>query len=103
MKYSELTQEKKEEIADEYNLPVAALEAYEKLGIENEGDFDNIEEAYSGEFDSDKDFAMDMAEQTGDFDFKNQTWPQYCIDWDHAAKELMMDYSEQDGFYFRNL
>ena len=44
-----------------------------------------------------------MAENIGIVDFKNQPWPQYCIDWEYAARDLMMDYSEQDGYYFRNL
>lgn len=63
---------------------------------------DNIEEAYSGQFDNDVDFAQDMAEQTGSID-KDASWPQNCIDWEHAAKEIMYDYCEENGYYFRNL
>lgn len=63
---------------------------------------ENIEEAYSGEFKNDVDFAQDMAEQTGAID-KNASWPQTCIDWEYAAKELMYDYAEENGHYFRNL
>lgn len=103
MKYKELPEEKKEEIAEEHNLDIEVLEAYEELNIEPEGSFKNIEEAYSGQFSSDRDFAMDLADQLGEIDFKNQPWPQYCIDWDFAAKEIMMDYSEQNGYYFRNM
>ena len=76
--------------------------AYEKLGI-GDDDYSDIEEAYSGQYTSDKEFAEEMAENTGTVDFKNLPWPQYCIDWEWAARELMMDYSEQDGYYFRNL
>lgn len=43
-----------------------------------------------------------MAEQLGDVP-KDNHWPLYCIDWEWAARELMMDYAEQDGYYFRNL
>ena len=60
------------------------------------------DESYAGEFNSDSDFAEDMAEQVGAID-KTATWPQTCIDWDHAARELMYDYFESDGYYFRNL
>ena len=62
----------------------------------------DIEEAYSGEFDSPEDFAQNMAEEIGSID-KNATWPNNCIDWEYAARELMYDYSEADGYYFRNL
>lgn len=62
----------------------------------------DIEEAYQGEYNSDEHFAQEMAEQLGSID-KNVSWPYTCIDWEYAAKELMYDYSEEDGHYFRNL
>lgn len=61
---------------------------------------DKIEDAYSGQHDSDKDFAMEHAENIGDIDFSALPWPQNCIDWEDAARELMFDYQEQDGYYF---
>lgn len=96
-----MTQEEYQAIADEKNVPVEAVIAYEKLGIEEKGKFDDIEEAYAGEFPSDEEFARDMAEQIGENIAEG--WPHYCIDWEFAARELMMDYSEQDGYYFRNI
>lgn len=60
----------------------------------------SCEEAYSGEFSSDEEFAEDMADQLGLIDSAT-SWPQNCIDWEMAAKELMHDYFEQDGYYFR--
>jgi len=71
-------------------------------GIEAGIDIDNIAEAYAGEYRSDEDFAEEMAEQTCDIDFRNLSWPQNCIDWEQAAKELMYDYTEVNGYYFRN-
>jgi len=62
----------------------------------------DTDEAYNGTFKDDEDFAQDMAEQLGAID-KNASWPQTCIDWEHAASELMYDYSESNGHYFRNL
>lgn len=104
MKYSEMTEERQEEIAAQYSLPVDALIAYETLGIEGEACFDNIEEAYNGQYSSDEDFAQDMADQLGDVpSVGSDPWPLYCIDWEYAARELMHDYSKQDGFYFRNM
>lgn len=79
------------------------VNAYEKLDIEPKGEYEYFEESYVGEFLSDVDFAMDMAENSGAIDFKKLPWPAYCIDWEYAAKELMYDFSEQDGFYFRNI
>ena len=63
---------------------------------------DTIEEAYAGQFDSDEDFARDMADQLGAVD-KNALWPNNCIDWEYAAHELMYDYAEENGYYFRNV
>lgn len=80
------------------SLGEEVVEAALSLGI----DPSNIEEAYQGQYRSDEDFAQEMAEQLGSID-KNATWPQNCIDWEHAAKELMYDYCEENGHYFRNL
>lgn len=63
---------------------------------------DDIDEAYQGEYSSDEKFARDVADQLGAID-KNTTWPNNCIDWEYAAKELMYDYTEHDGHYFRLL
>ena len=59
------------------------------------------DDAFCGEFDSDAAFAEDYAEQTGAID-SNATWPQNCIDWDWAARDLMIDHHERDGYYFRS-
>jgi antirestriction protein len=72
------------------------------LSVTGADDLSYFNESYQGEFKDDKDFARDMAEQLGNID-KYAKWPHNCIDWEHAARELMMDYSDQDGFYFRNL
>lgn len=61
----------------------------------------DCDEAYSGHFESDEDFAEDMAEQLGYMN-ESKEWPFNCIDWTFAAKELMYDYSEDNGHYFRN-
>lgn len=62
----------------------------------------DIEECYQGEFRNDVDFAQEMAEQL-DAIKPNQAWPYTCIDWKFAAKELMYDYAESGGHYFRNI
>ena len=62
----------------------------------------DIDEAYQGQYKDDEDFAQEMAESLGSIE-KNPSWPYTCIDWEYAAKELMYDYSESNGYYFRNL
>lgn len=90
-----LTYSDAEEVAQAYlDLGITASEDAEEIAQE-------IEEAYAGNFGSDEDFAQDMAEQIGAID-KNAKWPHNCIDWEFAAKELMYDYSEESGYYFRN-
>ena len=71
-------------------------------GLDAEVSLDNIEEAYSGRFDSDEAFAENLAEEIGAID-SNATWPHTCIDWEQAARELMWDYTESNSYYFRNL
>lgn len=62
----------------------------------------DMEEAYAGKFRNDEEFAYDMAESTGMLK-DSAEWPHSCIDWKHAAYELMFDYCESNGHYFRML
>lgn len=77
-----------------------AVKAY--IAIMGDDDLKDFEEAYCGEFGSDEDFAKDQAESIGAVD-NNASWPNNCIDWEEASKQLMQDYNEQDGFYFRSM
>lgn len=79
-----------------------AVDAYLSLGIEQNDGLEDFEEAYNGEYDSDEAFAQEQAEQLGLLD-KGLSWPYTCIDWEYASRELMYDYSEVEGHYFRNL
>lgn len=79
-----------------------AVRAYIDLVGEQYATLENFEESYSGQFTSDEEFARQMAEDTSEMP-KDSQWPMYCIDWEYAARELMMDYMEQDGYYFRNV
>jgi antirestriction protein len=58
-----------------------------------------FEDAYQGTWSSDEEFAQEMAEMSG-YRASNE-WPYYCINWDFAARELMYDYFESGGYYFR--
>jgi antirestriction protein len=102
------TQELIEELIEELMLQTStkdedAIKAYIEIVGEDYATAGGFEESYQGSFSSDEDFARDMAENTCDVNFRNLSWPMYCIDWEYAAKELMMDYSEAEGYYFRNL
>lgn len=83
---------------DAPDMDIDIIEAGVNCGVQ----FSDIEEAYSGQYSSDENFARDMAEQLGAID-NNAQWPNDCIDWELAARELMYDYSEDNGHYFRNL
>lgn len=74
-----------------------ACRAYKE--VMSADDLSNFEESYSGKFDDDEDFAREQAESLGAID-REAHWPMNCIDWEQAARELMMDYYEQDGYYF---
>ena len=91
-------------------------EAYEKLqvidsieldaeiitaGIECEIEPEEIEECFVGSYNSGIDFAVELADSCG---FEESTsWPNNCIDWERAARDLMFDYREHNGHYFRNI
>lgn len=43
------------------------------------------------------DYAQELAEETGAISSSSDAqWPLYCIDWERAARDLRMDYSEID-------
>jgi len=50
----------------------------------------DIPDMYRGYWNSDREFAMDFAEDIGAFD-ADAKWPMACVDWDKAAYELMFD------------
>jgi len=82
-----------EELLDEFNEDL--IIAYEKSGY----DLKDMQEAYQGKFDSDEEFVEDLTRSLGDIP---RDLPWYIhIDWEKTAKEVMMDYFEIDGHYFR--
>jgi antirestriction protein len=83
-----------ETIKDSY-LDKAVFAAGLELGISVE----DIEEAYQGQWHSDEAFAENYAFEL-DLLPADAQWPTYCIDWTHAARELMYDFNEANGHYF---
>ena len=89
--------ERIEELEDE----IDNLDDEEKEGLELLKKFASEFEGYAPDFaygevairDSYfKQYAMDLAEDIGAID-RNSSWPNTCIDWEQAARELQMDYS----------
>ncbi len=77
-----------------------AVLAYLGLEAELDGGLENFEEAYQGEYGNDEKFVQDLLEGTGTIP---ELPPYVYIDWESTARDVMMDYMEQDGQYFRNL
>ena len=87
-------------------LDTEALEAYAgNFGLDAE-DFedwqDEAEEAYAGEFGDAAEFAESLATDLGMVK-SDASWPNNHIDWEAAGEEIMVDYFESGGYYFRNL
>ena len=74
------------------------LEAYlECFGYD--GTIEDAMKAYQGQYTNDIDFTMELLESCGDIP---QDLPSYVhIDWEGTARDIMMDYSSANGFYFR--
>jgi len=61
---------------------------------------EKVEESYSGQYCSDEDFAENLLMET---DCIPKNLPSYVyIDWEKTARDIMMDYSTSNGYYFRN-
>jgi len=71
------------------------------MDIFGDWDGDRFDETYRGTWDSDEDFARELAEEIGAIN-REVNWPYTCIDWEWAAREIMYDYCESDGHYFSN-
>ena len=77
------------------NADIEVISAGVECGIS----VDSIDEAYQGEANSDEDFVQELLESTGDIP---SSLPSYVhIDWESTARDIMMDYSETNGHYFR--
>ena len=75
------------------------LEAYRE-GINEEGDIEDARDAYQGQYDNDIDFIMELLESCGDIP---KDLPSYLvIDWEATTRNLMYDFVESNGYYFRN-
>lgn len=63
---------------------------------------ERFEEAYCGEWDSERDYAEDYIDSTGMLDGVNDTLRNY-FDYDAFTRDLFMDYWYEDGHVFRRM
>jgi antirestriction protein len=89
--WASLTTEEEAENQDDY----PGLEAISRFG-ELEQLFDDLGEGARYEMaipeTEFEDYAQELAEDTGAID-REMSWPNYCIDWEYAARELKHDYT----------
>lgn len=88
-------------MAEANNLDIEINQAYIDIAGAEYATAEECEEAYQGKWIDDKEFTQNLIEDTGELP-KNM--PFYIhIDWEATARDIMMDYSEESGHYFRNL
>jgi len=91
---SEEEEEKFQELCENY--PQKAVEIY----YENIGNFDDFEEAYEGEFDSEAHFTEEQIAQFGDYNLPSWIVIDYQATWDSSLRH---EYWEEDNYFFRNI
>ena len=102
MKYSQV----KEIIKAGYRDELASLlNDYDEDVIfgyfDNTAELDNFEEAYQGKYSTDGDFTRQLICDT---EPAINNLPSYiCIDWDTTADDIMMEFFEVNGCYFRSI
>lgn len=88
-------------MTEDNSLTEEQNQAYINIVGEEYAEADEAEEAYQGEHNSDEDFVEQLLEDTGTIP---SDLPSYVyIDWERTARDVMMDYSSDNDFYFRNL
>ena len=83
----------------ENGIEEEVIDAFINCYSDNESDLDNLEEAYQGQYKNDEEFVQQLLEDCGDIP---SNLPSYVyIDWERTANDVMMDYAEDNGYYFR--
>jgi hypothetical protein len=88
------TEGEKWDLCEEYSTLLELLYSLEGMGGDEQwrGDWYPVTLIRDSHF---QDYAQQLAEDIGAVD-ANATWPNNCIDWEHAARELRYDYSGVD-------
>jgi antirestriction protein len=75
------------------------LEAYIDATGDASATLDDASDAFQGQYDNDEDFVYQLLSDCGDL----PDTPHYIvIDWQATARNIMFDYFEANGYYFRN-
>lgn len=90
----EVDRETFEKLMDEFDEELIYQYCYEGHSL---GD---MLEAYQGKYNNDAEFAEQFALEVGAIN-DDLHWPFDSVDWKSAASDLMMDYVEVNGHYFR--
>ena len=89
------------DMSEENGLGEEVNQAYINLVSAEYATAEDAWESYQGEYSSDEDFVMQLLDDVG---VLPDDLPSYIhIDWESTARDIMMDYMEDNGFYFRNL
>ena len=89
--------EEEQKIIDDSGYDEEVFEAAKACDIQ----LIDVDEAYSGQYDNDEDFTQQLLEDTGGVP---ADLPFYVIiDWEATARNIMHDYFEDNGHYFRCL
>lgn len=92
-------------VDDAYDVDaLVAFVRIHRISDPDDAELQDYAERYAGYAESDIEFAQQQWEDTRS-DEPITEWPYSCIDWEHAARELMYDYDSEtiDGltYYFR--
>ena len=89
-------------MSDEYDIPAEVLQdVMNDFNSANENLSDFISDRYYGRFDNDSDLAYDYVEQMGGISELGDNTIETYFDYDSFGRDLAMDFSEYDGYYFR--
>ena len=74
------------------------LEAFLDAGFD--GDLSDAQDRLAGRYDNDVDFVRELLEDSEDY---LRDLPHYIIiDWEATARNIMFDYTSENGYYFNN-
>ena len=101
MKYSEIKEILKKHDKDTIKELIEEFDDDLVYEYYNQGyDLSSMQEAYQGKYHNDADFVKQLLEDCGDL----PELPAYVyIDMDRTAEDVMMDYFEINGHYFRSM
>lgn len=93
--------QKAKDMAEANGLEPEVCQAYINYVGEEYATADDCAEAYQGQYNNDEEFIQQLLEDSGEI--PEDLPPYVYIDWERTARDMMTDYFEEEGYYFRNL